>query len=131
MYVQRKQFLLLALEIVTDIIFSQTQDTVSLGLDNIIILLLLTLFALDHFQIPSHMAVITGLFYLKATKVSGVKVITVKKELTTLRIRLPSNQSFTKESLIVLLGKELFKKGKVKRKNSEKIISKDNLVLID
>ena len=35
MYVQRKQFLLLALEIVTDIIFSQTQDTVSLGLDNI------------------------------------------------------------------------------------------------
>ena len=78
------------------------------------------------------MAIITGLFYLKATKVvSDVKVITVKKELTTLGIRLPSSQSFTKESLIVLLGKELFKKGKVKRKNSEKIISKDNLVLVD
>lgn len=77
------------------------------------------------------MAIITGLFYLKATKVSDVKVRTVKKELTTLGIQLPSGQSFTKESLIVLLGKELFKKGKVKRKNSEKIISKDNLVLVD
>ena len=77
------------------------------------------------------MAIITGLFYLKATKVSDVKVITVKKELTILGIRLPSSQSFTKESLIVLLGKELFKKGKVKRKISEKIISNDNLVLVD
>ena len=49
-----------------------------------ILVLLLTLFALDHFQIPKHMAIITGLFYLKTTKVSDVKAITVKKELTTL-----------------------------------------------
>ena len=34
---------------------------------------------------------------------------------------------------IVLLdvGKELFKKGKLKRKNSGKVISKNNLVLVD
>ena len=64
------------------------------------ILLLSTLFALDHFQIPKHMAIITGLFYLKTTKVSDGKAITVKKELTTLGIPLPSSQLFTKESLI-------------------------------
>ena len=118
MYVQRKQFLLLALEIVTDNFQSNTGQCFIRIRQHI--LLLLTLFALYHFQIPSHMAIITGLFYLKATKVSDVKVITVKKELTTLGIRLPSSQSFAKESLIVLLGKQLFKKGKVKRKNSEK-----------
>ena len=50
------------------------------------ILHLLTLFALDCFQIPKHMAIISGLFYLKATKVNEVIIITVKKELTTLGI---------------------------------------------
>lgn len=76
------------------------------------------------------MAIITGVFYLKTTKLSDVKVMTVKKKLTTLGIRLPSSQLFTKESLVVLLGKERFKKGKVKSKNSGKVISKDNLVLV-
>ena len=74
------------------------------------------------------MAMITALFYLKASKIADIRVMSVKKELTSLGIR-TSNQTFTKEQMVVLLGKELFAKGKVRRKDPQKVITKDNLVL--
>ena len=76
------------------------------------------------------MAMITALFYLKASKIADVKVMSLKKELTSLGIR-TSGQTFSKEQILVLLGKELFAKGKVRRKDPKKVITKDNLVLID
>lgn len=73
---------------------------------------------------------ITALFYLKASKIADVRVMSIKKELTSLGIR-TNSQTFTKEQMVVLLGKELFAKGKVTRKDPEKVITKDNLVLIN
>ena len=55
------------------------------------------MFGLGHFQIPQNMAIITGLFYLKATKIGDLKVVSVKKELTSLGVRLPSGQPYNKE----------------------------------
>ena len=89
------------------------------------------MFGLGHFQIPQNMAIITGLFYLKATKIGDLKVVIVKKELTSLGVRLPSGQPYNKEQMVVLLGKELFAKRKVKRKDRAKVITKDNLVLVN
>ena len=91
------------------------------------------MFGLGHFQIPQNMAIITGLFYLKATKIGDLKVVSVKKELTctSLGVRLPSGQPYNKEQMVVLLGKELFAKGKVKRKDPAKVTTKDNLVLVN
>ena len=37
--------------------------------------------------------------------------------------------TFTKDQMVVLLGKELIAKGKVRRKDLQKVITKDNLVL--
>ena len=73
---------------------------------------------------------ITALFYLKASKIADVRVMSIKKELTSLGIR-TNSQTFTKEQMVVLLGKELFAKGKVTRKDPEKVITKDILVLIN
>ena len=50
-----------------------------------------------------------------------------KKALTQLGVTVPKGQSYGKESLVILLGKELFGKGKVRRKDETKVISKDNL----
>lgn len=79
-------------------------------------------------MIPTSMAMITALFYLKASKIADVRAMSVKKELTALGVR-TTGQNFTKEQMVVLLGKELFPKGKVRRKDPEKVITKDNLVL--
>jgi hypothetical protein len=54
----------------------------------------------------------------------------IKKELTSLGIR-PSSQTFTEAQMVVLLGKELFANWKIRRKDPEKVITKDNLVLIN
>jgi len=70
------------------------------------------------------MAIITGLFYLKATKIGDLKVVSVG-------VRLPSGQPYNKEQMVVLLGKELFAKRKVKRKDPAKVFTKDNLVLVN
>jgi hypothetical protein len=73
---------------------------------------------------------ITALFFLKASKIADVRAMPIKKELTSLGIR-TSCQTFTKEQMVVLLGKELFANWKIRRKDPEKVITKDNLVLIN
>ena len=55
----------------------------------------------------------------------------VKKALTKLGVTFPKGQSYGKEALVILLGKELFAKGKVKRIDETKVITKDNLMLSD
>ena len=67
------------------------------------------------FQISPSYASITALFYLKAKKLSDITVMSVKKQLTKLGVTFPKGQSYSKEALVILLGKELFNKGKVKR----------------
>ena len=59
--------------------------------------------------------------------IDDLKVITIKNELTLLRVRLPSGQSYSREQMVLLLSKELF----LKRKDSRKVITKDNLVLVN
>ena len=83
------------------------------------------------FQISHTFASITALFFLKAKKLSDVTVTSVKKALTQFGVTVPKGQSYGKESLVILLGKELFGKGKVRRKDETKVISKDNLVLVE
>jgi len=61
--------------------------------------------------------------------IDDLKVVRIKKELISLGIRLPSGQSYSREQMVLLLGKEPFAKGKIKRKDSGKVITKDNLVL--
>jgi len=63
--------------------------------------------------------------------IDDLKVVTIKKELTSLGVRLPSGQSYSRGQMVLLLGKETFAKGKVKRKDSGKVINKDNLVLVN
>ena len=63
--------------------------------------------------------------------IDDLKVVTIKKELKSLGVSLPSSQSYGREQMVLLLGKELFAKGKVKRKDSGKVITKDNLVLVN
>ena len=62
--------------------------------------------------------------------IDDLKVV-IKNELTSLRVRLPSGQSYSREQMVLLLGKELFAKRKVKRKDSGKVITKDNLFLVN
>ena len=62
--------------------------------------------------------------------IDDLKVV-IKNELTSLRVRLPSGQSYSREQMVLLLSNELFAKGKVKRKDSGKVITKDNLVLVN
>ena len=57
--------------------------------------------------------------------------MSVKKALTQLGVTVHKGQSYGKESLVILLGKELFGKGKVRRKDETKVITKDNLVLAE
>ena len=83
------------------------------------------------FQISHTFASITALFFLNAKKLSDVTVVSVKKALTQLGVTVPKGQSYGKESLVILLGKELFGKGKVRRKDETKVITKDNLVLAE
>ena len=77
------------------------------------------------FQISHTFASITALFFLNVKKLSDVTVMSVKKALTQLGVTVP------KESLVILPGKELFGKGKVRRKDETKVIAKDNLVLAE
>jgi len=65
--------------------------------------------------------------------IDDLKVVAIKKELISLGVRLPSGQSYSTEQMVILLGKELFVKGKVKRKDSGKAITiyKDNRVLVN
>ena len=83
------------------------------------------------FQISHTFASITALFFLNAKKLSDVTVMSVKNALTQLGVTVPKGKSYGKESLVILLGKELFGKGKVRRKDETKVISKDNLVLVE
>ena len=83
------------------------------------------------FQISHTFASITALFFLNVKKLSDVTVMSVKKALTQLGVTVPKLQSYGKESLVILLGKELFGKGKVRRKDETKVIAKDNLVLAE
>ena len=83
------------------------------------------------FEISHTFASITALFFLNAKKLSDVTVMGVKKVLTQLGVTVPKGQSYGKESLVILLGKDLFGKGKVWRKDETKVISKDNLVLVE
>lgn len=68
-------------------------------------------------------------FFLKARKLEDVKIMNIKKELTILEVTAPKGQNFTQENYAVLLGKELFDKGEVKRINEGKVITKTNVVL--
>lgn len=83
------------------------------------------------FQISPTFASITALLFLNAKKLSDVTVITVKKALTQLGVTVLKGPSYGKESLVILLGKELFGKSKVRRKDETKVISEDNLVLVE
>ena len=62
----------------------------------------------NFFQISHTFASITALFFLHAKKLSDVTVMSVKKALTQLGVTVPKGQSYDKESLVILLGKELF-----------------------
>ena len=75
------------------------------------------------------MAVIAGLFYLKAKNIGDVNMVKIKKSLTEIGVTIARGQTYSKENLIVLLGKELFDKGKLKRIDKTKVITKENLVL--
>ena len=73
-------------------------------------------FILDFVQIPTNMAIIAALLFLKANKISDVKTMTLIKELQTHGvIQVPSGQTWT-EQMMVLLEKEVFTKEKVKGK---------------
>ena len=88
---------------------------------------LLSLFQL---QIPNGMAIITALiFYLKAKKTSELMIIHLKKTATQLGISSAIEVKYTKEQLCTVVGKELFSQGKVKRIDTTKVITKDNLML--
>ena len=63
--------------------------------------------------------------------IDDLKVVMIKKELTSLGVRLPSGQSYSREQMVLLLGKELFAKGKIKRKDSGKVITKDILFVVN
>ena len=63
--------------------------------------------------------------------IDDLKVVTIKDELKLLRVRLPSGQSYSREQMVLLLGKELFAKRKVKRKDSGKVITKNNPLLVN
>ena len=79
----------------------------------------------------SYLCVNNRLVFLSAKKLSDVTVMSVKKALTQMGVTVPKGQSYGKESLVILLGKELFGKGKVRTKDETKVISKDNLVLVE
>ena len=68
-------------------------------------------------------------FFLKARKLDDVKLINIKKALTSLGVTSPKGQNFSKEHYAILLGKELFNKGKVRRIDEGKFITKSNLIL--
>ena len=68
-------------------------------------------------------------FFLKARKLDEVKLINIKKALTSLGVTSPKGQNFSKEHYAILLGKELFDKGKVRRIDEGKVITKSNLEL--
>lgn len=73
-------------------------------------------FILDFVQIPTNMAIIAALLFLKANKISDVKTMTLIKELQTHGvIQVPSGQTWI-EQMMVLLEKEVFTKEKVKGK---------------
>ena len=74
---------------------------------------------------------VVSVFLMKAVFTQHVTVMSVKKALTQLGVTVPKGQSYGKESLMILLGKELFGKGKLRRKEETKVISKDNLVLVE
>lgn len=76
-------------------------------------------------------ASIIALFYLQAKKLKDISVVKVKKELMKLGVTIPKSQTYSKEALVILLGKELFSKEKVVRKDVMKVISKDNLVIVE
>jgi len=51
--------------------------------------------------------------------IDDLKVVTIKNELTSLRVRLPSGQSYSREQVVLLLSNYL------------KVITKDNFVLVN
>lgn len=87
------------------------------------------LLSLSQLQIPNGMAIITALFYLKAKKTSELTIINLKKTATQLGISSAIEVKYTKEQLCTVVGKELFSQGKVKRIDTTKVITKDNLML--
>ena len=89
------------------------------------------LLSLSQLQIPNGMAIITALFYLKAKKTSELTIINLKKTATQLGICTctASRVTYTKEQLCTLIWKELFSQGKLKRIDTAKVVTKDNLML--
>lgn len=57
-------------------------------------------------------------------------MVVIKKSLTEIGVTVGRGQTYSKENLLVLLGKELFDKGKLKRIDKTKVITKENLVLV-
>ena len=72
------------------------------------------------------MAIVTTLFYLKAAQVNELSIANLKKD-TRLGVSMPKG-GMEKENLAVIIGKELFTKGLVKRKDERNIITKGNLI---
>ena len=62
-------------------------------------------------------------FFLETRKLDDVKLINIKEALTS-----PKGQNFSKEHYAILLGKELFNKGEVRRIDEGKVITKSNLI---
>ena len=59
-------------------------------------------------------------------------MITLRK--TIIQLGLPglkTGHKYSKENLAVLIGKELYSKGKVKRIDENKVVSKDNLKIAE
>ena len=71
----------------------------------------------------------TALFVLKARKLDDIKLINIKKVLTSLGVPLPKVQHFTYENYAILLGKEFFAWGAVRRIDEWKVSTKSSLVL--
>lgn len=74
------------------------------------------------------MGVLAAIFYLKVKKLSEVNTTRLKKEVASLGVKFPKGTMPPKEQLAFLLGKELLANGKLKRKDTSKVISRDNLV---
>ena len=71
----------------------------------------------------------TALFFLKARKLDDIKLINIKKVLTSLGVPLPKGQHFTLENYAILLGKEFFDRVNVRRIDEWKVITKRSLDL--
>ena len=76
------------------------------------------------------MGIVAGLFYLKAKKLTAVPMGKIKKEVAATGYKMAKGQTCSKGQLVFTLGKELLLKGKLKRKNVEELITRDNLVVL-